>query len=89
MQSIVYFVVQIHVHELVVIRVLGGAHCRPENTQYQRTGMHRCGETEFLRDFPPPAGGVGAEPHQVAELERRRVRVSGGSPAPLIKAGDA
>lgn len=88
MKSIVYFVVQIHVHELIVIRVLG-AHCRPENTKQNRTEMHCWRETKFFGDFPQLAGGAGGEPHQVAELERRRVRVSGRSPAPLINAGDA
>lgn len=47
MKSIVYFVVQIHIHELIVVRGLS-QHCRPESTKQNRREMHcRRGEVRY------------------------------------------
>lgn len=66
MESIVYFVVQVHIHELIIVRVLG-RHYRPENTKQNRREMHCRRETKLL---PQPAVGTRPEALQGAEKER-------------------
>lgn len=54
MKSVVYFVVQMHIHELIVIRGLS-QHCTPESTKKNRREMH------CWRDEVCSAAAVGEE----------------------------